>query len=163
MDCNLTIVIFLVVIFILWAFWFTKKPTLDDILIQNYPIKSSFKKRIVLVIESFNNLDQLLTLIRNILNQEIKVNSIILISDDVNLNKVKLIQNTCVLNKMGGLSFLLKESNNNTILLFIFPDGFNAFDNPQFLNHFLNTNEKTNGIIMVETNSINVAIDKVYK
>jgi hypothetical protein len=164
MDSNLTIIIFLIGIFIVWTFWSINKkaPTMDDILVQNYSDKSSYKQRLVLVIESYNTIGDLLTLVRNILTQNIKVNSLVLISPNENLNKVKLIQETCILNKMGGLSFLLKESDNNTIILFIFPDSFNAFSNPHFLNTYLKTNGKINGLIRVETNSVSVEPSKVY-
>jgi hypothetical protein len=118
---------------------------------------------LVLVIESYNTIEDLLTLIRNILTQDIKVDSLVLISPNESLNRVKLIQDTCVLNKMGGLSFLLKESDNNTIILFIFPDSFNAFSNPHFLNTYLKTNGKINGLIRVETNSVSVEPSKVYE
>ena len=165
MDSNLTIIIFLIGIFIVWTFWSINKkaPTIDDILVQNYSDKSSYKQRLVLVIESYNTIEDLLTLIRNILTQDIKVDSLVLISPNESLNRVKLIQDTCVLNKMGGLSFLLKESDNNTIILFIFPDSFNAFSNPHFLNTYLKTNGKVNGLIRVETNSVSVEPSKVYQ
>lgn len=165
MDSNLTIIIFLIGIFIVWTFWSINKkaPTIDDILVQNYSDKSSYKQRLVLVIESYNTIEDLLTLIRNILTQNIKVDSLVLISPNESLNRVKLIQDTCVLNKMGGLSFLLKESDNNTIILFIFPDSFNAFSNPHFLNTYLKTDGKVNGLIRVETNSVSVEPSKVYQ
>lgn len=165
MDVNLTIIIFLLGVFIVWIFWSTNKQTstIDDLFVQNYSGKSSYKQRLVLVIESFNNLNDLLTLIRNILKQNIKADSIVLISPNESLIRVKLIQDTCVLNKMGGLSFLLKESDNNTIILFIFPDSFNAFSNPYFLNTYLKTNGKVNGLIRVETNSVRVEPSKVYQ
>ena len=165
MDSNLTIIIFLIGFFIVWTFWSINKkaPTIDDILVQNYSDKSSYKQRLVLVIESYNTIEDLLTLIRNILTQDIKVDSLVLISPNESLNRVKLIQDTCVLNKMGGLSFLLKESDNNTIILFIFPDSFNAFSNPHFLNTYLKTDGKVNGLIRVETNSVSVEPSKVYQ
>lgn len=165
MDSNLTIIIFLIGLFIMWTFWSINKktPTMDDILVQNYSDKSSYKQRLVLVIESYNTIEDLLTLIRNILTQDIKVDSLVLISPNESLNRVKLIQDTCVLNKMGGLSFLLKESDNNTIILFIFPDSFSAFSNPHFLNTYLKTDGKVNGLIRVETNSVSVEPSKVYQ
>jgi hypothetical protein len=80
MDSNLTIIIFLIGIFIVWTFWSINKkaPTIDDILVQNYSDKSSYKQRLVLVIESYNTIEDLLTLIRNILTQDIKVDSLYL-------------------------------------------------------------------------------------
>lgn len=140
-----------------------KTPTIDDFLVQNYSGKLRYKQRLVLVIESYNTIEELLTLIRNILKQDIKVDSLVLISSNESLNRVQLIQDTCVLNKIGGLSFLLKESDNNTILLFIFPDSFNAFSNPHFLHTYLKTDGKVNGLIRVETNSVNVDPNKVYE
>ena len=128
----------------------------DNDLVKNYQYKPNYKNKLVLIIESFTNLEHLLTLLRCILKQEIKVDSIILISSDESLNKVQLIQNTCILNKVGGLSFLLKESGNNTTILFIFPVGFGAFIDPQFLKKFIETDTKNNGLVKVETASVNV-------
>jgi hypothetical protein len=166
METNLTIQLLLLIgIFMLWTILPRKKNNLNKVdywLSKNYHTKSTFKKKVVLIIESFINLEELLTLIRNILNQDIKIDSIILISRDQSLSKVPLIQNTCVLNKVGGLSFLLKESGNNTILIFIFIEGFDNFKDPHFLNQFLISSKKYNGLVKVETNSVNVDIDKVY-
>lgn len=135
----------------------------DNTLIQNYIKKNVYHKRIVLVIESFDNIDRLLTFIRNILNQEIKVNSIILISNNINLKKVQLIHDTCIINKIGGLSLLLKESNNSTIILFVSSVGFNAFINPQFLKNFISSDKGEIGVVKVNTNNINVDISKIYE
>jgi hypothetical protein len=167
---NLTIVAFLVGFFVTWITIHKrvikeKKPPYgmgDHSLIKNYQYKPTYHKRLVLIIESFSNIEDLLTLIRNILKQEIKVDSIILISKNETLNKVQLIQNTCILNKVGGLSFLLKESSNNTILLFIRSGGFDAFSEPQFLPRFLNSNFSTTNLVKIDTDSINVDIDRVY-
>lgn len=162
MSSNLTIIILL--FGILWIFWhfLNKSKDSDDILVQNYYKKQNFKQRLVLIIEKFDNLDQLLTLIKNILKQDLKVDLIILISNDENLKKVNLIQNTCIINKVGGLSFLLKESSNDSILLFLFPSSFNDFFNPTYLKHFLNSQTKNNGLIQVKNNSVLVDINKVY-
>lgn len=135
----------------------------DQFLVQNYHKKPSFNYRLVLVIESFPNLESLLTLIRNILQQDIKVDSIILIADNKDLNKVELIQNTCIINKVGGLSFLLKESGSETTIVFIFSESFNAFQDQQFLRKFLSTPSKINGLLAVETNSVNVSVNKIYE
>jgi hypothetical protein len=168
---NLTIVAFLIGFFVTWTILSIKelpkkKNTTDGIsdhsLIKDYQYKPTYHKRLVLIIESFSNIEGLLTLIRNILKQEIKVDSIILVSKNETLNKVQLIQNTCILNKVGGLSFLLKESSNNAILLFIHSDGFDAFSDPQFLTQFLNSNFSTTGLVKVDTDSVNVDIDRVY-
>lgn len=167
MYSNLTIIIFLIAVILLWKLWTLKlsdkKITTDNFLVQNYHKKPSFQKRLVLIIESFENLEDLLTLLRNILQQNIKVDSIILITKDKDLNKVDLIQNTCIINKVGGLTFLLKESGINTILIFVFPECFNAFTNPDFLKKILYTNSKVNGLVMVETDSVNVDVQKLYE
>ena len=177
MYSNLTIIIFLIAVILLWKLWtlkwVNKKITSDDFLVQNYHKKPSFQKRLVLIIETFENLEDLLALLRNILQQDIKVDSIILITKNKDLNKVELVQNTCTINKVGGLTFLLKESGSDTILVFIFPDGFNAFVDPQFLKKFLSTNSidfepkdkhlKINGLVMVGTNSVNVDVQKLYE
>ncbi|CCV01738.1 hypothetical protein IIV22_061R [Invertebrate iridescent virus 22] len=164
MSSNLTIIILL--FGILWILWYflgnVKFKEEDDLLVQNYYTKQKFKQRLVLVIEQFDDLNQLLTLIRNILKQDIKVDLLVLISNDENLKKVNLIQNTCIINKLGGLSFLLKESDRDSILLFLFPPSFNDFSNPKFLNYFLNSSTKTRGLIQVKNNSVLVDINKVY-
>lgn len=167
MSSNLTIIILLFgILWILWYFLIKIKDVElkeeDDHLVQNYCTKQKFKQRLVLVIEKFDNLNQLLTLIRNILKQDIKVDLIVLISNNENLKKVSLIKNTCIINKLGGLSFLLKESDNDSILLFLFPLCFNDFSNPKFLNYFLNSSKNNRGLIKVKNNSVLVDINKVY-
>lgn len=170
MDANLTLFILVTVItiFLWWKSTYKKENfDLDDILVQSYHNKQRFKSKVVLIIESYNDLESLLTLIRNILNQNIKVDSIILISQNSELEKVKLIHNTCIINEMGGLSFLLKEGSNDTILIYIFPGGFHGFSKPYFLSKLLNNNgsitpSKFHGIVKVETNSVDVGVDKIY-
>jgi hypothetical protein len=171
METNLTIIILLSAIFALWLISvLPRKINLNDVdyrLVKNYHIKPSYKKKVVLIIEAVvangTNLDQLLTLVRNILTQNIKIDSIVLISQDESLNKVQLIQNTCILNKIGGLSFLLKESGNDTTLVFIFIDGYDNFKDPHFLNKFLESKNRYNGLVQVDTNSVKVDINKVYE
>lgn len=145
-----------------------KNPIEDDevFLVQNYHKKPSYKQRLVLIIEDekkHNCLGQLVTLIKNILNQTIKVDSIILISqNEEKLKKVQLIHNTCLIQKMGGLSFLLKESGKETTIVYIFYNGFNGFTDPQFLKHFLETNKKINGLLKVENDSVKIDVAQVY-
>lgn len=163
-----TIIIFIGLMFLLCCFSRLKKNNtkplkVDNLLVQNYQQKQNYIKKVVLVIESFTNVEHLLNLLRNILLQEIKVDYIILISQDVTLNNIRLIQNTCILNKIGGLSLLLKESSNDTIIVFIFSEGFNSFKNPKFLKHFLKTKNNINGIVKIETSSVNVGVDKIYQ
>jgi hypothetical protein len=120
-------------------------------------------KRVVLVIESFKNVENLLVLLRNILGQEIKVDAIILISSDETLKQNRLIHDTCILNKVGGLSFLFKESGNDTIIVFIFSEGFNVFSNPRFLKKFLETeNNNINGLVKVESANVKADVNKMY-
>ena len=166
MDSN--IVFFIVLLIILWllsTLMHIKTSTnYEDFLVQNYHTKSNFKKRLVLIIEDVeDNIEDVLNLIRNLLKQSIKVQSIILITKNEQLKKVKLIHNTCILNKVGGLSIILKEGHNDTIFVFVFPQSFKAFNDPEFLKKFLETDEKVNGIVKAENHSIQVDIDKVYK
>jgi hypothetical protein len=149
------------------------KNPIDDneaFLVQNYHKKPNYKQRLVLIIEDTSggqakdhNVSQLVTLIKNILNQTIKVDSIILISqNEEKLKKVQLIHNTCLIQKMGGLSFLLKESGKETTIVYIFYNGFNGFSDPQFLKHFLETNKKINGLLKVENDSVKIDVAQVY-
>lgn len=184
MNIYLTIIISITIFFLLWyvaiprAAKGPKRPELpprrpssleaangsvsDNFLVKTYQQRPNYIKRVVLVIESFENVEKLLGVLRNILNQEIRVDSIILISSDRTLKKNGLVRDTCILNKVGGLSFLFKESGNDTILVFIFPEGFNAFSNPYFLKKFIETNETINGIVKVESSNVKVDINKIY-
>lgn len=178
MDVNLTIILIVMCIVILWLFVplfgnthhdTARQPQhpldpKDSLLVQNYHIKPSYKKRVVLVIEEAqdNNIHHLISLIRNILTQDIKADSIVLISRNEDLKNIHIIRDTCIFNKIGGMTFLFKESGNHTIVIFIYPHGFNAFINSQFLKHLLETNKEFNGLTKVETNTINTSIDKVY-
>ena len=161
---NYAIISISILLLLLWYVLNIKEiKTHDDILVSNYSQKQSFSKRVVLIIETYSNLDDLLTLIRNILNQTFKVDSIILISKDETLKKIKLLHNTCIFNKIGGSSFIFKEGENNTKLLFIFSEGFKYFEQPYFLQTFLNSKNKVvQGINMVDTNLININIDNAY-
>jgi hypothetical protein len=172
MDTNLTIVLIIMSIIILWllAPLFDNKSqddrqlnSTDRVLIKNYHKKSSYKKKVVLVIEETQNVNYLITLIRNLLTQDIKVDSIILISRDDKLKKYHLIRDTCIINKVGGLTFLFKESSNNTIIVFIYPSAFSSFTNPRLLREFLDSKyQQIDGLIKVETNTAKVNINKIY-
>lgn len=171
MDINLTIILVVMGIVVLWLFsplfknkTYDTRPLdpKDSFLIQNYHKKPSYKKRVVLVIEEARDADHVVSLIRNILSQEIKADSIILISRDENLKKIHLIRDTCIFNKIGGLTFLFKESSNNTIIIFIYPHGFNAFAHSQLLKQFLDANHEINGLLKVETTTVNTDINQVY-
>lgn len=135
----------------------------DDLLIQSYPFKPCYEKRVVLIIESFNNIQDVLTLIRNILKQEMKVHSIILTtSENESLKEDPLILKTCIFNKIGGLSYMFKESSVDTILIYLFSEGFVRFSDPYFLRKFLNTDVKVDGILKSKTDDVKVSIDQVY-
>jgi hypothetical protein len=137
----------------------------EDLLVSDYHKKKRFHSKVVLIIESFYDLNYLLTLIRNILNQNLKVDSIILITKNIdNFKKVKLIHNTCIFNQVGGLSICLKESCKDTILIYIYPEGFHAFNDPNFLENCLKgaINPIPRGILKVDNNSVKVPINKVY-
>lgn len=138
-----------------------QKENYEDFLVKNYQSKPLYKKKVIIIIENFDNLKNLLTLIKCILLQNVKVNSIILISETS--IKHPLIHNTCIVNKVGGLSMLLKESSNDSILLYIFPESFKAFFNPNFLKETLDSKIKINGIVIVETDKVKVDINKLYK
>jgi len=143
----------------------TEHFNLDDLLVSDYHNKKRFSNKVVLIIESFHDLNRLLTLIRNILNQNLKVDSIILITQNTDVfKKVKLIHNTCVFNQVGGLSMCLKESCKDTILIFIYPEGFNAFNDPYFLENYLKDaiNPIPRGVLKVDNNLTKVPINKVY-
>ncbi|ADO00534.1 hypothetical protein WIV_gp190 [Wiseana iridescent virus] len=164
---NLTIIIFFLIVGVCLLLKIIRvdTPSLTqdtDYLINQYHKKPKWIKKTVVIIESFTSIDDLLELLKNILKQDIKVDSIVLISQNENLNKVRLISNTCLINKHGGLSFFLKEGDSNTILLFLFPPSFKAFSNPVFLQDYLTQDFKVNGLVKAETNSVCVDINKVY-
>lgn len=150
-------------LFLLWHY-FCKKD-IDDMLVEQYRKKIKSEKRVVLIIESYKDIDGLLAVLRCILNQDRKVDSIVVISSDKEIGKHKLIRNTCVLNKIGGLSFLFKESGDDTVLVFVFSEGFNFFQDPQFLGQIIesNTNQHLAGVIKVHSSEIQVQTDKIYQ
>lgn len=137
--------------------------SIEDLLVLNYHKKPSYSRKVVIVIESFENLKCLITLIKNILNQCIKVDSIILISENSNLKKVPLLHNTCIFNKVGGKTLLMKESGNNTIIIFVSLGGDKAFYEPHFIKKFLTQEMVINGLSKVETDKINIDIKQVYE
>jgi hypothetical protein len=172
-DATFLILLFFMVVlslyfglkFINFSNLLTEHFDLDDLLVSNYRKKRRFSNKVVLIIESFHDLNYLLTLIRNILNQNFKVDSIILITKNTDFfKKVKLIHNTCILNQVGGLSMCLKESCKDTILIYIYPDGFNAFNDPNFLENYLKDaiTPIPRDILKVDNNLTKVPINKVY-
>jgi hypothetical protein len=164
MQMALFILCFIIIIFIGYSVSDLKSNKIkqnDNLMIQNYQLKPFYKKKVVLVIENFDNLNCLLTLIRYVLHQTVKVNSIILISE-LSLHHHDLIYNTCVVNKLGGLSILLKESSKDTIILYVFPEALKGFYDPNFLKEILETQIRIKGIVKVETNKVKVDISKVY-
>jgi hypothetical protein len=58
----------------------------------------------------------------------------------------------------------LKESCKDTILIFIYPEGFNAFNDPYFLENYLKDaiNPIPRGVLKVDNNLTKVPINKVY-
>lgn len=164
------IMFFFGVIVFLWILFTLSSPQpisqinlYEAFLTEMYHKKPSYKQRLVLIIEFDRGIGQLVTLIRNILRQSIKADSIVVISQNNELNKVQLIHNTCLIQKVGGKAFLFKESGRETTIVHIFRDGFNAFVDPQFLKHFLDSNTKINGLVKVENDSVKIGIDSVYK
>jgi len=168
MDLFLATILFLGLIPLIWYFisigTIHEHFSFDDFLVQNYHQKPNYKQKVVLVIESYIDTNKVVSLLRNVLQQVIKVNSIILIAPNNHsaLKKINLIRNTCVLNKVGGLSCLLKESSNDTILVFIFSEGFEVFEKPHFLKEYLETGRFVNGLVKVNTSDVVVDINKVY-
>jgi len=134
----------------------------EELMVLNYHKKPSYSKKVVIVIESFQDLKCLTTLIKNILNQCIKVHSIILISENSSLKKVPLLHNTCIFNKIGGKTMLVKESGNDTIIIFVFSGGDKAFYEPHFIEQFVTKEIKINGLFKVETSKAKIDISQVY-
>lgn len=164
-------IISILIILILFMFYSMSGKSSDatdsgysDNLVLNYYTKPSFSKRVVLVIEAYDTLHNLNNLIKNILSQTFKVNSIILINrQNIDFSNDKLIKQTCIINKIGELSIFFKEREQNTIILFLFPLSFTKFENKAFLDHIIHQKHMCNDLLMVNTNEIIVDIDKVYK
>ena len=157
---------FLLVLFMCWyILQYSKHNHSDqddqDDLVKNYHKIEKYPNRTVLVIESFDSLESLLTLIRNVLNQTIRLDALVLISNDEEIKKIPLVLNTCILNNVGGPSFVFKETCKDTITLHVYPSGFNFFTNPHFLKFFLNSQIQIDGISKHSNDQIDVSV--VYK
>ena len=96
-----------------------------------------------------------------VLNQTIRLDALVLISNDEEIKKIPLVQNTCILNNVGGPSFVFKETCKDTITLHVYPSGFNFFTNPHFLKFFLNSQIQIDGISKHSNDQIDVSV--VYK
>jgi bacterioferritin (cytochrome b1) len=75
---------FLLVIFMCWyILQYSKHNHIEDDLVKNYHKIEKYPNRTVLVIESFDSLESLLTLIRNVLNQTIRLDELNKILDEM--------------------------------------------------------------------------------
>ena len=137
-------------------------PSADGELVRMYQEKPKYDKRVVIIIESFRSTAQLLQLLRQILRQEIKVDSIVLVTQDSNISSVELVGHTCIINKVGGLSFLFKESGDDTVLVFIFSNAGNVFSNPRFLKQLLDTDDNVNGVVQLKTSTVKIDVRTLY-
>jgi hypothetical protein len=136
-------------------------------LIKNYQTKKSFKHKVVMVIEDYNNNVQLLEqFLHNVLRQNVKVASLVLVTDGVALDKIALIKNTCVLNKVGGMSFMFKETDANTVVMFVYASGFAEFEDPDFLEKFIDGSifpQHKHSIFKTKCGDVEAHIGKVYE
>lgn len=107
-------------------------------LVKNYQTKKSFKHKVVMVIEEYdNNVQSLQQFLRRLLAQNVKVASLVLVDEGLGLDKIALIKSTCVINKVGGMSFLFKETNPDTMVVFVYASAFAEFQDPDFLEKFI--------------------------
>jgi hypothetical protein len=111
-------------------------------------------------------LDKLITLLRNLLKQSTKVDSIVLVVPNQELastlNMVDLIKATCVIQKVGGLSIVFKESGEDTVLLFVNNDAFDDFHNNQHLQRCL-TEPNQRGILRLANRDLSIDINHVFQ
>jgi hypothetical protein len=157
----------------------------EEFLINDYRNKPrTLNSRVVLIIE--NNfsvtdrrastsggglrvpdwLDKLITMLRNLLKQSTKVDSIVLVVPNQELastlNMVDLIKATCVIQKVGGLSIVFKESGEDTVLLFVNNDAFDDFHNNQHLQRCL-TEPNQRGILRLANRDLSIDINHVFQ
>jgi hypothetical protein len=152
----------------------------EEFLINDYRNKPrTLNSRVVLIIENTDRrriqdpvsrtsdwLDKLITLLRNLLKQSTKVDSIVLVVPNQELastlNMVDLIKATCVIQKVGGLSIVFKESGEDTVLLFVNNDAFDDFHNNQHLQRCL-TEPNQRGILRLANRDLSIDINHVFQ
>lgn len=131
--------------------------------ITSYIKKPQLDKKVIIVIESYETLSDLTKFIHNLLNQTVRVNSIILIQKDHSyLHDIKILKDTCIFSKTGGLSLLFKEKSKDAIILFLFSN-FSNFKDPTFLNRYLNYEITTENIVRVNCNDYMIPIQNLYE
>lgn len=133
--------------------------------IKNYQNKPTFYKNVIISIEAYDGINDLIGLLESILSQTIKVSLVVLIDskqEQQHLKKIPIIKDMCIFNKVGGTSLLFKQSNKDTIILFLFGN-FIKFSDPQFLDLFLNDpSYVAEDIIKIDCNEYNIPIQTVY-
>jgi hypothetical protein len=139
----------------------------DWVLVNSYQNKPrSLASRVVLIIESVEeyNVFSITNLLRNLLRQETKVDSIILVVPNPELagqlKSVDLIKATCIIQKTGGLTNVFKESGDDTTLLFVSNKAFDDFSNNQHIQRCLKE-PKLRGIIKLVNKDLVVDINHV--
>jgi hypothetical protein len=132
-------------------------------MLEMYRSKPSFKKRVVLVIESYVSLRSLEELLENILKQNFKVDSIILIAKNSHVANIRIVKDTCVINRVGRMSIPFKEGSRDTLLLFLFPLCFSQFKDPALLSEIVLRQKKCPDIVPIDCDTLNINIDEVYR
>ncbi|AHL67546.1 hypothetical protein DH26_gp051 [Chloriridovirus anopheles1] len=133
-------------------------------MLEMYRSKPLFKKRVVLVIESYDSLRSLEELLENILKQNFKVDLIILIEKNSRpVANIRIVKDTCVINRVGRLSIPFKQGSRNTLLLFLFPLCFSRFKDPALLSEIVLRQKKCPDIVPIDCDTLNINIDEVYR
>ena len=140
----------------------------DRLLINGYRNKPrTSDSRVVLIIESFQNVNTLVALLRNLLQQSTKVDSIVLVVPNPDLARaldaVDLVKATCVIQKVGGLSIVFKESGDDTVLLFVNNDAFDDFNDHRHIQRCYSNEPKQRGVVRLANKHLVVDINQVFQ
>jgi hypothetical protein len=132
-------------------------------LVQTYHKKPKHAKRVALIVEAAGcDLTTLTDFLLQVLDQTVGVDAMYLVTDNDEFGKVPLIRDTCILCKVGGVFFLLKETHVDTVLVYAFPTDVKGLADPNFLKHYLESDVSVDGMVKVAAATLTLDVGKAY-
>lgn len=110
--------------------------------IRAYREKPKASGKVILIVESYGDrIENLNTMLWSVLRQTVRVDSISVVarSDDEveRLSSSNIARQSCVVSRIGGLTWFLKELDDDAVFLFVFSEGLYEFEDPTFVESYL--------------------------
>lgn len=130
-------------------------------LIAAYKTKPAVTERTVLVVQDATSISQVEELLRNVLLQTVRVDRIVLIAMP-SAAQSGLVDATCVVQMVGGLPVLFKESDRNTTFLFVFPHAFSYFADHTVVER-LDAGASVSGVVKIRHSDTEIDLHSVIR